>query len=546
MSELTTGKFQLNDDTLEELEKRHRKARNEQDRVVRRLIRAVHLCAPESNSLNVLYSFVDEGRDINRHIYNAVPKMASSERASKLHSLLLPVDKNWCSIETRADKNSEYQYSTDGTKAIFNLINASNLHTVANSFFQDLNLGCAALWIDSPSDDDPLVFRNLPGVALMPEFSEDPKCMNLWFKVAISDDDIKPEFTGRKGQDNRNFLTCGYLDISKKGATEKLYLFIQFLNDDFSEAYFYDVKPYRQLVLVNDTKRAGESRGYGIILACLEQIEFLNSITGGLRRYAEYSSDPALMVPDNVPKEISGLRGRILSSSLGHQGQPLVQPLEWAYQTQAIWEIVKDQEGFIREFFNVTPYGNVEETPVRTATEVGARQEQTQRRDVSDISRISYELINGIAYSVIDIITKRALKGHDLLKDSHRVMFESPEIDLQRAENINSLNQLATLETQFFGPGAFPMLNNPIKVHDYLYDNLKVDTSLSMPASALKQALTNAHKQANNPQGPQSDDQQNSTQSGAQQGLQTEQPQQPTPINPTQPGYGGSLSGLGV
>ena len=63
MSPLTAGHLRLTDDYLAELEKRHKKARNEQNRVVRRLIRAVHLCAPESNSLNVLYSFVDEGRD---------------------------------------------------------------------------------------------------------------------------------------------------------------------------------------------------------------------------------------------------------------------------------------------------------------------------------------------------------------------------------------------------------------------------------------------------------------------------------------------------
>lgn len=518
------------DDTLQEFERRFKEAERMNLLFVDELIRAVKLCAPLSNALNVLYSYNSNGIDLNRRIYNELPKMCNSLRAAKLHSLLLPTNKHWAAIHD-VDSEGVEKYDADLTDLVFNYINDSNLHTQTRSLFLDFNIGSAALWCDSPSDEEPLRWKALPGIALMPEFSENPTSVNLWYKKAIGKEEIREEWS--KNSEGYNFLSCGYLKIKEE------YVYVSFLNDDFSKPYEWQVKPYNQLVLVHDVKRAGETRGRGVILQCLEAIEFINTITGGLKKYLEYAVDPALVGWSDLPRNLRGLKGALIPSDL-IRGTNEIKPLTWDYDIGGTYKILNERENLIREYFNVTPFGQVQNTPVRTATEVGIRQSELERQDASDISGAAFYLINGIIKCVLGIIKNRALRGHDRIHDNIKIVFDTPEIDIQNTEDLNAIVQYEGILTQMLGQGSFAFFNRSQVVDSKLKSLLKIPSDFSKSPEQIRNSI-NRIQQA---QQQQSQQQQQAQQQQQQRPLQSEATQPQQAVNPQQ--LGSPLGGIGA
>ena len=194
-------KKRLSDEELKDLELRYNASFNMNQRFVHLLIKAVRLVSPLSDGLNVLYGYNDTGKNENIDIFNSTPKWCSNARANKLHSLLLPINKRWGTVHSTDVHDGSDVFEAEYTNRIFDAIDKSNLHSVAKSFFLDLNIGCAALWIDSPSKEKPVQFKNIPGITLMPELSADPEESNVWFKRVINWRDLNklnPEMAKNK------------------------------------------------------------------------------------------------------------------------------------------------------------------------------------------------------------------------------------------------------------------------------------------------------------------------------------------------------------
>ena len=114
--------------------------------------------------------------------------------------------------------------------------------------------------------------------------------------------------------------------------------------------------------------------------------------------------------------QLANLAGGILPSTLAQDGVPLLQPMQWDIDIESVKMQVSDLENKIDEAFNVNPYGSVNETPVRTATEIAARESEAQRRSTTDISKIIYDF-NGIFEVCLKLLNDWGLvdKGdHDI------------------------------------------------------------------------------------------------------------------------------------
>ena len=518
----------LNEMQLQAIEQRYQQAYRMNQRFIQVLIRATQLCAPLSDGLNVLYGFNDTGKNENRQIFNSTPKWCSNSRANKLHSLLLPINRRWGRVYA-SSPDGKTQYEESITDKIFNSIDGSNLHSIAKPFFTDLNIGCAAIWVDSPSAGK-VSFRNIPGITLMPEYSEDPECVNVWFRRAISWyelSQLSPEIAKEKWSKSKEYyLTCGYLDTStiEGYSGDKKYTFLQFVDDDFRNPVSEEEADFNRLILVNETLRPGEARGHGVILQILEDIELLNDLTESLRGYIRYSADPALTGPDQILTHLDELRGALLPTSLGEEGQPLIRPVEWNLNVQAVAAMIEELEGKIRKFFNVEPFGSIEQTPVRTATEVGYRQADAERQSVADLSRVANETLGGIMKSVYG-----ALKYWGLVKGESEGLdfrFDSPAVDIQDQEDINSLLQLSELNTQINGQGANQIYMNPQQVYSLLAKYLKTSSLVNNSPQQVGKILKNMQEM-----------------NQAQPSNETLQPAQS--INPSQLGQQSKVTGLG-
>ena len=114
----------------------------------------------------------------------------------------------------------------------------------------------------------------------MPEFSDDPESLDCWWHKKISADELKmisPRHYNSygqgdtKGEQNEFDIICGYQDCK---ASHDGYVLVQFLKGIWDDPLSETWKPYPQLVLTNDNKKAGEARGQGVSMVNLEKIKF--------------------------------------------------------------------------------------------------------------------------------------------------------------------------------------------------------------------------------------------------------------------------------
>ena len=491
----------------------------------------------------MLYGYNDTGKNENIDIFNSTPKWCSNARANKLHSLLLPINKRWGTVHSTDVHDGSDVFEAEYTNRIFDAIDKSNLHSVAKSFFLDLNIGCAALWIDSPSKEKPVQFKNIPGITLMPELSADPEESNVWFKRVINWRDLNklnPEMAKNKDITGEYHITAGYLDMRE---THEKYCYIQFLDDNFTEPLSIEWSDWRQLVLVNETLRPGEARGHGIILQILEEIQYLNDISGSLKQYIQYSANPDLVVPDTMPGNFGDTGGNIYPTDLAADGRMVVQPIQWQINIPAVSEMIEQLEQKIRQFFNVMPLGLPENTPHATATEVGYRQADEERQSVADLSRVANETLGGIMKTTFDILVHRGIIQTD--GEHFQFKFDSPAVDIQAQENLNAILQLAEMSTQVIGEGAPSIYMNPQNTFNELVKNLRTPDDISNTPDQVKQVLSTMQQAAQNQQQAQQQGQQQS--GGGQQPQLTPQPLSPgTPIDPAQLGKQTGISGIGM
>jgi hypothetical protein len=500
------GKMKLTKDELFDLNLRYQAAYQMNQRHIPTLTKAVRLCAPLSDGLNILYGYSDTGKEDDKFIFDSTAQWCSNSKANQLHSLLFPIEKQWGTIHT-TDENGKDIYQEEITNKVFDAIDKSNLHSVLKAFFLDLNIGCAALWVNSPSKERPLVFKNIAGITLMPELSDDPENTDVWFKRAINWRDlnrINAKVARDKDITEEYYITAGYIDLR---ATHGGYCYLQFLDEDFTEPLAVDWSEWRQLILVNETLRPGEARGHGTILQILSEISYLNDIAGNLKGYIKYSSRPDLIIPDQLPGDWGVEGGNIYPTEMAEDGRGgIVQPVQWQLDMQSIINQKLELQQKIRQFFNVMPLGMPEHTPHATATEVGYRQADAQRQSVADLSRIANESNGGVLRAAFDVAKHRGLIKTNIKDFSFK--FDSPAVDIQAQTNLNAVLQLSEMTTQILGQGSPAIYMNPQETYDYLAKNLRTPASVSNSPEQSKKVASDMQKAAQGQQQPQQPQQQ--------------------------------------
>ena len=503
---------------LEEVYAKHSILYNHNQRFIQILIKAVHYCSPLSNGLNVLYSYDDAGRDLNYYIYNSTPKLLTNLRANQLHSLLCPVNKRWGNfVEIDPQTNKKIPNTVEAQSAtgiVFNKIDESNLHEVLKSFFLDLNIGCAAMWVEYV--DNTVNFIPISGITVMPDINKKGSSNCFWRRV-ITKDEFKSKYPNSTSASNSYadgvelyYIDYGYIKDDKSDG----YFLIHAIDRDFKNPVLIEKDSCNHLIIVNDTLRAGEGRGRGVVLNILEDIEYLNDITGSLKRYLQYSADPALLTDTRMPDSLYQLRGKEISSNLAIDRSPKVEPVIWQIPVKETTEIIEMLEAKLQKYFNVLPFGEINQTPVRTATEVAARQAEEQKQTLADLARIANQLLGGIIGSIYDILVKN---GEIKPLGPHKHEFLSIQETLQSSEDLNNLLQYGELSQQLNGPMSIPQFNNAKKMDDEIKRLLNIDTSISntpQETAAFNKAVNQAQQQEQQ---------------------QKQQASQPTPVQPQDP-----------
>jgi hypothetical protein len=520
---------------LQKLEDRYRKAREINDRFIPSLQQAIKFCSPISDGLNILNSFDDEGKDSSIDVNNEIPQAASMQRSKKLHSILCPTNKKWGTAYTKHDGVEIYNQKV--TDFIFNEIKNSNIHQVLDSFFLDYNIGCAALFVcSSQNENKPIIFKNISGVTLMPEYSDDPTDRNCWWRTAISWKELnelnpKLAIKYQKEQNDKIYITCGFLKH------ENQYIYVQFVKEDFDEALTYEIRPFNQLILVNDTLRPGESRGRGVILQILQDIVRLNSLTENRDKSVAYNNMPTQLTSANSDidyQELHEMTGKIIPGGLDQMGGKQIEPLFIQTDLNSSTALIKELELKVQQYFNVMPLGQIDDTPVRTATEVSIRKADSERELIAVVARSSNQLIIQLMEAIYHISVERKLLEVD--KNQEMIFkFDSPEIDMQSADDLDAMLKAAEIVNQIAGQGAYQSMIDPQKVTSQVNEKLKIPQEIMKSSDQLAAQYQAMQQMMSQQQGK----------LGQQQAFEPVKQQGPVAINPTQLGQNMTIDGMG-
>lgn len=491
--------------SLELLAHKHSILTSHNSRFLSLLIKATQLCAPLSDGLNVLYSFDDAGADLNFNIYNAKPKLLNNLRANQLHKLLCPPNEQWARIN-EIDHTTKKLIPNSAeaqkiTQTIFNKFGDSNLHDVLKSFFIDFNLGTAALWAEYI--DKKLFFVPISGITILPDLPSRHRSNAFWRRV-LSKEEFRmlyPKVIKEKAQEFY-YVDYAYFYINDR------YYYVQALEGNFTEPLSIEEDGCNHLILVNDTQRPGEGRGRGIILNTLEDIIRLNSISKPVTNYIEYKAEPLTLSDINIPDNLYDLKGKIISCNMPIDKKPQVEPIIWNLELRDVHAFINDLETRLEQYFNVLPFGEINQTPVRTATEVAARQAEAQNQTLADLSRLADKFLGGLLDTMYRILVK---SGEIKPLPSHGYEFTSIQATLQSEQDLSRLLRYGEVAQQLGGQMAIPMFNNPVKMDKELKRLFNVPSEISNSPEEM-QAFIKGFQQS-----------------------QQQAPGQPTPVSNQQP-----------
>lgn len=471
------AKIQSNSDYLYE----------QNQRFVSELLEAVRYCAPLSDGFNVLYSYDDTGINLDYVLHDSTAKNANILRANELSTLLCPVQKQWGKFVEIGEENvrdSTTQKAKSVTNKVFNYISSSNFQSILPSIMQDVNIGCAGIWVDYV--DKNFTFKQIAGVTLMPFVNSSNN--NCFWRRVLTKDQFNAEFPGCKKEESDKNAHLYYLDIGYIEAENGQYYYIHTLDRNFMEPLKMELDACCHLILINDVQRAAEGRGRGVILNNLEDIRYLNEQKFEIKQYLSYSLNPLLRTDTNLPDDLLSLRGKSLKNPMNTK-QPLVEPVLWKVELEAMMLLLRDIQESIRLAFTVLPLGEMYKTPAVTATEVAARVAQAQKQSLSSIARIANMLLGGLMDSVYNTLLKTGEISEEDALDDYDHEFVSIQETLQSSEELNSFIQYATITQQTQGQMALHTYNNGAKIDAMLKRLTNTTQFISNSPDEIKQIL---------------------------------------------------------
>ena len=476
---------------------------------------------PDRSGFNVFFNYRDDGIPLTNQIWDSTAVMAAVQRANDLHGLLIPQDRRWGRLvfdkhymkEEMINSEGAKQFVEDINERIMFYINQSNLSRAIGSSNLDLVGGTAAIWVESKSDYEPLCFTPISAVSLMIEYTSEDSVKNAWYCTKISGRTVLKDFPEYRGACRQALeaqpeeLYMVYYGQLCLGEME--YYQYAILEDDPYHPLFEHTKPYQQLIVYRDKVRPGEAEGRGPGIDLLPQINDLNRTAENRIKSLDLKARPALFYDSNAfinPNNIKTWAGAMIART-PNSGRNPVEALQVPDYVSVLKDI-QDLRDQIRIGFQVDPLGEIE-SPVRSATEVAARENRAQRTSKTDMSRIINECPAKIYQVSAMILNERNLlvSNRKNVPNFHPKMmafkYQSPLFDLQNQEDIQRLAQDLQFKQQFFGEGTALMTVNLDKVNEFLTDKLNLPPELFKTKEELNEFLAAMHQQAANAALPQ-------------------------------------------
>ena len=364
-----------------------------------------------------LYNEDSPGQQKDDKVFDSTAQDALGDFASRMESQLVPPGREWMMLESGTDvpeaETDEVEKQLEKiNKILFNHINSSNFSSQVNEAFLDLGISTGALIIEEGDGiQSSLRFRAVPLAELILERSAKGIIDTVWRELKIQAGDIPHIFPyieipddmqkdiDEKPETDYEFIEGVALNPDQQTYTSMV---ISTKHKDFLYQAQEESSPW---VVFRESTTSGEVYGRGRAMKCLADVKTLNEAQKNYMRSLELWANPTYIAEDDgiINSHTSSFEPgtiNVVGSVNGIDSLPLSGSPEIAM------DYIQRKQDSIRKMMMSKPFGNIEETPVRTATEMSIRNADLAQTSMSASGRIQVELLERLIARCVYILSK--------------------------------------------------------------------------------------------------------------------------------------------
>lgn len=382
-----------------------------------------------------------KGQKKREYVYDSTAEDALEDFATRMESELVPPNLNWMKLETGTDIPKEEEdgantYLEKTTDIVFNHINSSNFSSQIHEAFLDLGISTGAVIVEAGDGiQSSLNFRCVSLSELIIEQSSRGVVETVFREFTIPVADIPTTWPKAKLSEQLTQL------IADKPTTEVKIIegIIEEGSGKFNSIVLYpenkhflidEILESNPWVIFRESTIPGETYGRGRVMRALPDIKTLNKMVEDHLRAASFTANPIYTATDDGvinPYTMTLKPGTVMPVGSNSNDNPTLRPLPIAGDYNILQYDIRALQDNIRRIMISKPFGNVEETPVRTATEMSIRNADMAKTSLGASGRIQNELLERLVARCVFVL-KKAGKIADFKVDGREVTikFTSP------------------------------------------------------------------------------------------------------------------------
>jgi len=459
-----------------------------------------------------LFTDYTKGQKKDQLVYDSSPLIATNKYVSRLQNLLVRPWTDWFSLTAGTEVPEEQKgelddYLQQTTDIIMDAINHSNFSTQISEAFTDLAVSTGVMMVNedvNPHSDSDIIFKTIPlaHVALETSSQGDVKTVYRQFKIPLNQ--IKATWS-------KATLTTEMLDVYEENPTAEQDIIecTVYREEDFmfnfvvmtvdGKVLLEEVIEESPFIVFRESVVPGEDFGRGRLMDLIADIKTLNkTVELGLKAASLAISGVFTAVDDGIlnVKNIRLEPGAIIPVGSNATNNPALAPLNSPANFQIEQMLVQEIRQRINTHMLVEPFGDINDTSVRTATEMSMRQNDFIQTSVSSFSRLQTELLSKVINKVIYILKKNG-KIPELNIDGKavKVKYSSPIGKLQGIEEIQEFQQFMEIMAMI-PPENVQTTVKFDKVPAYIADALTLDKELIRTTDEQKEFTEKASEMA--------------------------------------------------
>jgi len=370
---------------------------------------------PESQTFDTF----SPGQKKREYVYDSTAEYALEDYASRMESQLVPAWRKWFMLEAGSEipeeqKEAVEEYLEEATDTIFHHINHSNFNGQVKETFLDLGISTGSIIIEEGDGiQSALNFRSVSLSEVLIEKSALGIVETVWREIKVNVQDIKYIWPNATLNDKLEKMMDENPEVDfVEGVAkdEKTGNYITMVIDEKNKDVLLeeedDSSPW---VVFRESTIPGEVYGRGRIMRALPDIKTLNKMVEDHLRAAAFTANPIFTALDDGiinPYTISLVPGSIIPVGSNDNANSTLRPLVSGGDYNVLnYDISRLQES-IRTVMISKPFGSIQETPVRTATEMSIRDADMQATSGSATGKLQTELLERLLNQVVKVLVR--------------------------------------------------------------------------------------------------------------------------------------------